>query len=138
MKRKFQNTVKQITGLLSLFVYLYALVLTPSWHSHNDNNIAKNCESEFCNNVTLHSYSHDSHDSHSHGAVYGESEIIHECHECNICKFLCTATPLFVYAIDTIETTDILFEIILNSKSVIVQSIHVTYSCRAPPIADFS
>jgi hypothetical protein len=132
MKAIFHNADKRrVTGLLSLFVYVYALVLLPVLHSHYDSVGDLACVSNVCSCLELDSFQ-SCLDSRDNCAGY-EIEYNHE--ECHICKILCTTIPLFESSGGVIIVTNILIESFLISDNPKVQFACGEPSCRAPPAA---
>jgi hypothetical protein len=132
MKRLFHKTIRQIKALLSLLVYVYALILLPMLHFHLDNT---NCGDGMCNSITCDSCLPHSNSQHNIFAnTDPKSDDIDSNHECSICKFLCTTVPLFSFDTATIIVTEILSALLLISVSQNTQLVYGVPSCRAPPI----
>ncbi|MDR2172160.1 MAG: hypothetical protein LBP59_18600 [Planctomycetaceae bacterium] len=127
-RRTLHKTIWRITIFLSLFVYVYALILLPVLHSHHDNSHTG------CNETHLHSdlfsclYSHG--DSDYQICINSDQD-----QNCAICKILCTTVPMFVSGGVTIIVTDVLFELSLISNVHESQHVCTMYFSRAPPVA---
>jgi hypothetical protein len=115
MKKVFRKTLQQMTVFISLFLYVFVLVLAPVWHVHHSN----------CNNQSEHT-SECCLSSPVCSSVEPRGE-------CDLCRILHVTVPLFVFTAVTPETTNNLPELLIKSAPLIVQTIHGIPSCRAPP-----
>ncbi|MDR1480345.1 MAG: hypothetical protein LBJ00_15525 [Planctomycetaceae bacterium] len=128
MKKTFSKTIQQITGLLSLLIYVYALILLPALHIHHNVLDGKICESKICNDAAFDSC--PAH-SYSYSGIHADSSN----QECAVCEFICTTIPLFAFDAGVVEVVDVLPELVLVSK--LQESLFIcgVPSCRAPPFA---
>lgn len=127
MEKIFSKTGQRITSLLSLFVYVYALILLPVFHFHNEASDDEICEYRVCNSETIDSCSAH---LYSHDCVCSD----HSDQECDVCKFLCTTVPLFSFGSGVVKVTDVLLESVLISSLQKPRFICGVLSCRAPPV----
>ncbi|MDR1485777.1 MAG: hypothetical protein LBT09_13265 [Planctomycetaceae bacterium] len=131
MKKIFRKTIRQMTTLLSLFVYVYALILLPALHIHHNNTGRQSCGSENCNNITCDSCTpYSPLQNNTKNTTDADTN-----QDCVICKILCTTVPLFAFGQPAINVTEILSEPLLISVPQHTQLVYGVLSCRAPPVA---
>ncbi|MDR2438484.1 MAG: hypothetical protein LBE12_03800 [Planctomycetaceae bacterium] len=119
MSRISRRILQRITVLGSLWLYVFALVLSPIWHVHHDH----------CNNQSEHTS--ECCCSCSSSPVGSSVEPLEEC---DLCRILHVTVPLFVLTIVLPETTNTISEIPLKTVTLTVQTVYGIPSCRAPPL----
>ncbi|MDR2705071.1 MAG: hypothetical protein LBC02_04760 [Planctomycetaceae bacterium] len=116
MKKVFRKTLQQITVFISLFVYVFVLVLAPVWHVHHSN----------CNNQSKHT-SECCLSSPVCSSVEPRGE-------CDLCRILHVTVPLFVFTAVMPENANNLSVLIVKPATLILQTVYGIPSCRAPPL----
>ncbi|MDR2756529.1 MAG: hypothetical protein LBC20_12560 [Planctomycetaceae bacterium] len=117
MEQVFRKTLQRIAVLGSLWLYVFALVLSPVWHVHHYN----------CNNQ-----SEDTSECCCSSSPVCPS--VEPRQECDLCRILYTTIPLFVLTVVLQETTNNISEIPAKTVTLIVQTVYGIPSCRAPPL----
>jgi hypothetical protein len=119
MRQVSPKILQQITVLGSLWLYVFALVLSPVWHVHHDH----------CNNQSKHTSECCCSCSPSPVCPSVEPR-----EECDLCRILHVTVPLFVLMIVLPECTNNIAEITRQTITINVQTVYGIPSCRAPPL----
>ncbi|MDR0609204.1 MAG: hypothetical protein LBG58_03770 [Planctomycetaceae bacterium] len=116
MKKVFHKTLRQMTVFISLFVYVFVLVLAPVWHVHHSN----------CNNQSEHTL-----ECCLSSPVCSSVE---PRGECDLCRILHVTVPLFVFSALMPEATNNLSELAVKPATLNLQTVYGIPSSRAPPL----
>ncbi|MDR2439344.1 MAG: hypothetical protein LBE12_08250 [Planctomycetaceae bacterium] len=117
LDKVFHKTLHRITILGSLWLYVFALILSPIWHVHHYH----------CNNQS----------DHTSECCCSSSPVcpsIEPRNDCDLCRILHVTVPLFVLTIALPETANNTSETSVKNATLIVQTIYGIPSCRAPPL----
>jgi hypothetical protein len=116
MRKVFRKTLQRIVILGSLWLYVFALVLSPAWHNHYHH----------CNNQSEHT-------SECCCSLSPVCPSVEPREECDLCRILHVTIPLFVLTVVLPETANNFSEISVKPVILALQTIHGIPSCRAPP-----